>query len=105
MKIINVPDKSEMKLTNVCHALGDPLRMKIVLCLARTGERNCSAFEADHVSKSTLSHHVKTLREAGVITPRIEGKQHFYSIRWDDMNKCFPGLLDALLHAKEDQIY
>ena len=72
-----IPMASDMEFTTVCNALGDPVRMKIAHCLASSGEKNCSAFEVDHISKSTLSHHIKILREAGLIQPRIEGKQHF----------------------------
>ncbi|MEK3712559.1 ArsR/SmtB family transcription factor [Paenibacillus sp. FSL R7-0333] len=99
MRNLSIPAVSEMRLTTVCNALGDPLRMKIAYCLASSGEKRCSAFEVDHISKSTLSHHVKMLREAGIIQPRIEGKQHFYSLRKDDLNTRFPGLVDMILHT------
>lgn len=88
-----------MSLTKVCNALGDPIRMKIVHCLASSGEKNCSAFEVDHISKSTLSHHIKLLREAGLIQPRIEGKHHFYSLRKDELNLRFPGLVKMILQT------
>jgi DNA-binding transcriptional ArsR family regulator len=88
-----------MSLTTVFNALSDPLRMNIAYCLASSGEKHCSAFEVDHISKSTLSHHVKMLREAGIIQPRIEGKHHFYSLRKDDLNTRFPGLVDLILQT------
>ncbi|MGG0821483.1 metalloregulator ArsR/SmtB family transcription factor [Paenibacillus turicensis] len=99
MRTLPIPTTSEMSLTTVCNALGDPLRMKIAYCLASSGEMHCSAFEVDHISKSTLSHHVKLLREAGIIQPRIEGKHHFYSLRKDDLNTRFPGLVDLILQT------
>ncbi|ANY70935.1 hypothetical protein BBD42_23210 [Paenibacillus sp. BIHB 4019] len=104
MRAMRVPEANEMKLTTVLHALSDPVRLKIVLCLARTGEKNCSSFEVEHLSKSTLSHHVKILREGGIIQPRIEGKQHYYSIRRDNLDLCFPGLLDSILATDEQYI-
>jgi len=97
MRTLPIPTASEMNLTRVCNALGDPIRMKIAHCLASSGEKNCSAFEVDHISKSTLSHHIKLLREAGIIQPRIEGKHHFYSLRKDDLNARFPGLVAMIL--------
>ncbi|MDO7907736.1 metalloregulator ArsR/SmtB family transcription factor [Paenibacillus sp. JX-17] len=102
MKTPTIPLVSALSLTAVCNALGDPVRMKIAHCLARSGEKNCSAFEVDHISKSTLSHHIKILREAGLIQPRIEGKQHFYSLRKDDLNQRFPGLVELILSASEE---
>lgn len=53
------------------------------------------------IAKSTLSHHFKVLRESGVMYTRIEGTQRFISIRTDDLNKRFPGLLDTILQATE----
>lgn len=100
MKNPTIPAASEMTLTAVCAALGDPVRMKIARCLARSGEKNCSGFEVDHLSKSTLSHHIKILRESGLIRPRIQGKEHFYSLRREELDERFPGLV-ALLLAEE----
>ncbi|QGQ97730.1 transcriptional regulator [Paenibacillus psychroresistens] len=104
MRKLNQPEASEMNLTTILKALSDPYRLKIVFCLAQTGEKNCSAFQGDTISKSTLSHHVKLLREAGVLQLRIDGKQHFYSIRWDGLNEYFPGLLQLILQTEEVRI-
>ncbi|WP_337099932.1 ArsR/SmtB family transcription factor [Paenibacillus sp. YIM B09110] len=101
MKMPKIPDVSEINLTTVFNALGDPIRMKIACCLAATGEKNCSAFEVGHIPKSTLSHHIKILREAGVIQPRIEGKQHIYFLRKEDLHARFPKLLDLILNEAE----
>ncbi|MFE6074570.1 ArsR/SmtB family transcription factor [Paenibacillus sp. NPDC057886] len=102
MKTPTIPMASELNLTTVCNALGDPVRMKIAHCLASSGEKNCSAFEVDHISKSTLSHHIKILREAGLIRPRIDGKQHFYSLRKEDLSTRFPGLVELILNTTEE---
>lgn len=99
MRTLTIPTASEMSLTMVCNALGDPLRMKIAYCLASFDERDCSAFKLDHIPKSTLSHHIKILREAGIIQPRMEGKHHFYSLRKDDLDSRFPGLIDMILQT------
>lgn len=104
MRTLNQPATSDMKLTTILNALSDPIRLKIVFCLAHTGEKNCSAFNMHNIPKSTLSHHVKILREAGVIQLRIEGKQHFYSIGWDGLNACFPGLLQSIINTDEVRI-
>ncbi|MGQ0518162.1 ArsR/SmtB family transcription factor, partial [Bacillus sp. D-CC] len=53
------------------------------------------------IAKSTLSHHFKVLRESGVMYTRLEGTQRFISIREDDLNARFPGLLDVIIHATE----
>jgi DNA-binding transcriptional ArsR family regulator len=51
------------------------------------------------VSKSTGSHHLKVLREAGVVQGKADGTRRYYSLRRDDLEARFPGLLDSVLHA------
>ena len=53
-------------LENVLHALGDPVRLGIVRQLAREGETSCAALNGGR-SKSTMSHHFRVLREAGLV--------------------------------------
>jgi DNA-binding transcriptional ArsR family regulator len=51
------------------------------------------------VAKSTLSHHLRVLRDAGVTRTRQEGTRCFVELRRDDLEFRFPGLLDAVLDA------
>ncbi|UPL16686.1 ArsR/SmtB family transcription factor [Microbacterium aurugineum] len=48
------------------------------------------------VSQSTLSHHVKILREAGIVQNDPEGTRCLLSLRTVDLEKRFPGLVDSL---------
>lgn len=66
--------------------------------LAEVDEQCCSDLDVP-LSKSTLSHHLKVLREAGVTTTRVEGTRRLMSLRRDDLELRFPGLLDAVLSA------
>jgi DNA-binding transcriptional ArsR family regulator len=52
------------------------------------------------LSKATLSHHFRVLREAGLVRTRLDGRKRLLSLREDDLNACFPGLLDAVLSRK-----
>ena len=52
------------------------------------------------ISKATLSHHFRVLREAGVVRTRLDGRKRLLSLRYDDLEARFPGLLDAVLSAK-----
>jgi DNA-binding transcriptional ArsR family regulator len=54
------------------------------------------------VSKSTLTHHLKVLREAGLTRTRSEGVQRLVSLRQDDIEGRFPGLLECVLAHAED---
>src|SRR5271157_4374996 len=91
------PDRDEFQLADVLHALSDPQRLSIVRCLAGDpAPRRCGGFALD-VTKSTLTHHFRVLREAGVIEQREEGTARLNSLRREDLEQRFPGLLDAIL--------
>src|ERR671921_395191 len=92
------PAAEELELAAVLHALSDPVRLRIVRDLAANGSCNCGAF-AVPVAKSTLSHHLKVLREAGVTLTETAGTQRVVSLRNGDLDSRFPGLLDAVLAA------
>ena len=92
------PDADAIELGAVLHALSDPMRLQIVAALAKGEERTCKSFELP-VVKSTCTHHFKVLREAGVIRQRHQGTMRLNSLRRDDLDSRFPGLLDAVLQA------
>jgi DNA-binding transcriptional ArsR family regulator len=46
-----------------------------------------------------MSHHFKILRDAGIVYTRKEGTQHINCLRREDLDACFPGLLDAVLRS------
>jgi DNA-binding transcriptional ArsR family regulator len=92
-------ETGELDLAGVLHALSDPIRLRIVSTLADGGERSCGAFQLP-ITKSTSSHHFRVLREAGVISTRVEGKSRINVLRRDALDERFPGLLDAILHAQ-----
>lgn len=94
-----LPTREELQLDRVLHALSDPQRLKIVRALAEDPTaRPCGAFDLD-VSKSTKTHHFRVLRESGLITQEIQGTRRMTTLRRDDLNARFPGLLDAVLAA------
>jgi DNA-binding transcriptional ArsR family regulator len=87
----------EIEIAAVLHALSDPMRLKIVAKLAAVGgERTCNSFDLPIV-KSTCTHHFKVLREAGLIRQRVVGTSRVNSLRRDELDARFPGLLEAVL--------
>ena len=93
------PAREDMELAAVLHALSDPQRLRIVRTLADDPEpRPCGTFGLE-VSKSTATHHFRVLREAGVIEQRTQGTAKFNTLRREDLERRFPGLLDAVLGA------
>jgi DNA-binding transcriptional ArsR family regulator len=91
------PKTEDIEMPAVLHALSDPQRLRIVRVLAAdSAPRRCGSFDLD-ITKSTLTHHFRVLREAGVIEQRVEGTARLNSLRRDDLDERFPGLLDAVL--------
>jgi DNA-binding transcriptional ArsR family regulator len=91
------PPRSEITLTTVLAALSDPVRLAIVARLAkRPGEHNWNDFADLGVAPSTLSHHMKTLRLAGLIHHRKAGTRCHVSLR-PDLDETLPNLLPTVL--------
>lgn len=96
--IPNHPDREQIRLENVLAALGNPLRLTVIRALAAGDERACSAV-LQGIPKSTLTHHWRVLRNSGVIWQRPDGREYLLSLRREDLEARFPGLLDSLLGA------
>jgi DNA-binding transcriptional ArsR family regulator len=97
-RYLPMPDPADVQLELVLDALADPVRLQIVRELADVAELQCGAL-AVPVSESTRSHHLRTLREAGVTRTRVAGTQRIVSLRRDDLDERFPGLLDVVIAA------
>jgi DNA-binding transcriptional ArsR family regulator len=100
---VDPPDPAiatELDLVTVLHALSDPIRLRIVAELADNNEHGCNSFELP-VVKSTRSHHFAVLRDAGVISTRVDGKCRLNRLRRAELEQRFPGLLDSVLRARE----
>jgi DNA-binding transcriptional ArsR family regulator len=98
------PPSEDLELPGVLHALSDPQRLRIVRELSRDPEpRPCGSFVLD-VSKSTKTHHFRVLREAGVVAQREVGTSKLTSLRREDLDARFPGLLDAVLASAEEPV-
>jgi DNA-binding transcriptional ArsR family regulator len=90
-----------MRLEDVLHALSDPIRLGIVVRLCECGdERRCGSFDVP-VTKSTLTHHFRVLREAGLICQRQDGTARLSRLRSEDLDARFPGLLDAVIRSAD----
>ena len=92
MKILAHPTREQLELPTVLDCLGDPTRLAIV------HELRCGDFSGVG-AKSNLAYHFGRLREAGVIRVRLEGTARYMSLRREDLEARFPGLLDAVLAA------
>ena len=93
--VLEMPARDEIQLVVVLEAVADPVRLEILGALAHD-ERACGSFPLP-VNDSTRSHHLKVLRDAGITKTRVVGTQRLVSLRRDDLDARFPGLLDAVL--------
>jgi len=93
--VLDQPELDAIALADVLHALSDPARLEIVRALAGEGERQCGSFDLG-LTKATRSHHFKVLREAGLTHTRVEGTARYVTLRRDELDARFPGLLDAV---------
>ena len=95
---VDEPVSDAITLVGVLHALSDPTRLAVVSQLDANGETLCGRLDVA-VAKSTLSQHLRVLREAGVTHTRPAGTQRWLSVRRNDLDLLFPGLLDVVLAA------
>ncbi len=94
---------ADLELATVLQALSDPIRLKIVASLADDNEWTCGAFDLP-IAKSTKSHHLRVLGEAGIVARRVDGKCRMIKLRRNEMEQRFPGLLEAVLNAAIAQV-
>ncbi|WP_172193685.1 ArsR/SmtB family transcription factor [Saccharibacillus qingshengii] len=104
MKLLHHPDRKDIRLPSVLYALSDPVRLHMVAQIYNSGEEQaCKCFDVP-IAKSTLSQHARALREAGITHTRAQGTQRLLSLRTEDLNARFPGLLDTVMNAyRKDQ--
>ena len=99
MKPYTHPDLRDVTLPMVMQALSDPCRIEILRTLMGAGELACGDIPLT-VSKATVSHHFAVLREAGLVLTRTEGTRCMTTVRREEIDSRFPGLLDLVLQEK-----
>ncbi|WP_034300345.1 helix-turn-helix transcriptional regulator [Herbaspirillum sp. RV1423] len=93
------PAPSELALERVLYALSDSIRLDIVRHLSRVEAATCGELDGGR-PKSTVSHHFKVLREAGLVLTETTGTTHVNRLRRADVESRFPGLLTAILNQQ-----
>jgi DNA-binding transcriptional ArsR family regulator len=89
----------QVSLQQVLEALGDPIRRSMLLQLAAADDAlSCGCFEAP-VKLSTMTYHFHALRNAGLIRQHYVGSSKLNTLRIEDMEQRFPGLLTAVIAA------
>jgi len=95
----------ELDLPSVMHALADPSRLRMVAALNGGLEMSCSSLgeqAGTGMAKSTTTHHLSVLRDAGLIRTRHEGQKKLATLRRPELDEKFPGLLDAVIKGMDN---
>jgi DNA-binding transcriptional ArsR family regulator len=91
-----MPAVDELRLPDLVKALADQNRLKIVMALADGEYHSTIDLPELEVQKSTLSHHLRTLREAGFTETHTVGRTCSIRLRIAELDARFPGFVDAL---------
>ncbi len=92
------PKTQDIQLSRVLYALSDPVRLMMIVQLAGGAEFTCSDLSGDR-AKSSMSHHFRTLRDAGLMRTRVVGSVHMNRLRSEDLEALFPGMITAIVAA------
>jgi DNA-binding transcriptional ArsR family regulator len=97
---IRHPEVDSLDLATVMRALGDPVRIEMVRLVDGEGEVLCTEiYDRLGLPASTGSYHLRQLREAGVTRARAIGSKRMTSLRREDLESRFPGLVDLVIRA------
>jgi DNA-binding transcriptional ArsR family regulator len=95
------PPVERLELAAILRTCGEPVRLAMIRALADAGRelKSGAVTGAVGLPTSTCSYHLKLLREAGVTRTRAAGTERYISLRRDDLEARFPGLVDVLLRG------
>ena len=101
MRQIKHPNIEQVELIEILYALADPTRMEIVVRLAKAGRKlTCGELDLNR-PKSSMSHHFKILRSAGLVETLVDGTEHMNSLRLEEIKQKYPGVLESVLKATQ----
>lgn len=100
MDQMSLPDDESVRLlAEMFAALGDPNRIRIISVL-RQGEINVSALaEIVGISRSAISHQLRTLRQLRIVRTRKDGREVYYSLDDEHITDLFERGLDHVRHG------
>ncbi len=77
-------DARQTAAVRVAKALGDATRFRMLRAISGRDEVSCQELTAlFHLAQATVSHHLKVLTEAGLVSARREGQFHYYRVHRD----------------------
>lgn len=83
----------DRKVAELAKAMAHPARVAILRELARRGTCICGEIvEVLPLAQSTVSQHLKELKEAGLIKGDVDGAKSCYCIDWDSLKESWEAL-------------
>jgi ArsR family transcriptional regulator, arsenate/arsenite/antimonite-responsive transcriptional repressor len=83
----------DQHIAAIAKALSHPARLAILRALAKRGTCICGEIvEVLPLAQSTVSQHLKELKEAGLVTGEVEGTKSCYCIDWTALGKAWASL-------------
>lgn len=86
-----------------CKALADETRQAILRMLLQGEMCVSDIVNAFGLSQPTISHHLGTLKNAGLVSSRKEGKQVYYAVNQKNVVECC-GMLMAKFGGEKDDL-
>lgn len=97
MRYMKLPKIEDIELTDIMYALSDPTRVEIVRLIAQADRAmTCGDLQLDR-PKSSMSHHFKILRSSGIVQTEIDGKEHYNTLRTEELEEKFPEVFSSIL--------
>jgi ArsR family transcriptional regulator len=94
--------KKEQELAEVAKALSHPARIAILKVLAEKNECICGEIvEVLPLAQSTVSQHLKELKNAGLIDGTVDGPRSCYCINWKAFEKFTSGMNQLFTRLKD----
>ena len=87
------PSAGDLQLVAVLHALADPIRLSVIRQVADGEPHACGTII------TSLTRHFRILRESGLVRTEPHGTSKFLTLRREDLDARFPGLLDSVLRV------
>ena len=89
------------KLATIYKALGDETRLEIIRMLWGKELCVCDIIDACDKSQPAISHHLKILKQAGLLEDRRDGKWIFYRINYENLKTVKDFLCSVVKHENE----
>lgn len=104
VKLSMLDDKTINKVAEFFKIVGDPTRTKILSVLDKNELCVCDIAYLLNMTKSSISHQLKTLKLYGIVKNRKEGKEVYYTLDDEHVSEVFEVALYHIKEAKDEEI-